>query len=147
MLSRYLGLIAWGKGEEMAFLISDSHISLSSVVIPSLFLSFLFLYYFFFLHSSLPPSILPLHLPSSPHFSWHLSDFCCFCLVTQLCLTLCSPLHSSPPGSSVHEIGLPFPTLGDLPDPEIEPASLASPALAGGFFTTASPGKPRWRCR
>ena len=30
----------------------------------------------------------------------------------------------------------PLPPLGDLPDPEIEPASLTSPALAGGFFTT-----------
>ena len=29
---------------------------------------------------------------------------------------------------------LPFPSPGDLPDPEIEPGS---PALAGGFFTTA----------
>ena len=28
---------------------------------------------------------------------------------------------------------LPFPSPGDLPDPEIEPES---PALAGGFFTT-----------
>ena len=36
---------------------------------------------------------------------------------------------------------LPFPTLGDLPDPGIEPTSLVSPALAGGFFTTAPPGK------
>ena len=32
--------------------------------------------------------------------------------------------------------GLPFPSPGDLPDPGIEPASLASPALAGGFFTS-----------
>ena len=31
---------------------------------------------------------------------------------------------------------LPFPSPGDLPDPGIEPTSLASPALAGGFFTT-----------
>ena len=38
--------------------------------------------------------------------------------------------------------GLPFPTPGDLPDPEIEPVSLASPALADGFFTTAPVGKP-----
>ena len=38
--------------------------------------------------------------------------------------------------------GLPFPSPGDLPDPGIEPASLMSPALAGGFFTTESPGKP-----
>ena len=39
--------------------------------------------------------------------------------------------------------GLPFPPPGDLPDPGIEPASLMSPALAGGFFTTESPGKPQ----
>ena len=30
---------------------------------------------------------------------------------------------------------LPFPSPGDLPDREIEPASLMSPALAGEFFT------------
>ena len=39
--------------------------------------------------------------------------------------------------------GLPFPPQGDLPDPGIEPVSLASPVLVGGFFTTAPPGKPR----
>ena len=33
--------------------------------------------------------------------------------------------------------GLPFPSLGDLPNPGIEPTSLTSPALAGGFFTTS----------
>ena len=38
--------------------------------------------------------------------------------------------------------GLSFPSPGDLPNPAIEPASLASPALAGKFFTTAPPGKP-----
>ena len=32
--------------------------------------------------------------------------------------------------------GLPFPTPGDLPDPETEPRSLSSPVLAGRFFTT-----------
>ena len=32
---------------------------------------------------------------------------------------------------------------GDLPDPEVEPASLASPALASRFFTTEPPGKPK----
>ena len=36
---------------------------------------------------------------------------------------------------------LPLPTLGDLPDPGIEPASLTSPALAGGFFTTRATSK------
>ena len=32
---------------------------------------------------------------------------------------------------------------GDLPGPGIEPMSLASPALAVGFFTTEPPGKPK----
>ena len=32
--------------------------------------------------------------------------------------------------------GLPFPPPGDLPDPGIKPASSASPALAGRFFTS-----------
>ena len=38
--------------------------------------------------------------------------------------------------------GLPFPPPEDLPDPEIEPSSFASPALAGGFFTTDHLGSP-----
>ena len=33
----------------------------------------------------------------------------------------------------------PFPSPGDLPNPEIE---LVSPTLAGRFFTTEPPGKP-----
>ena len=50
------------------------------------------------------------------------------CLVAQSCLTLCIPMDCSPLGSSVHGIsqarilgGLPFPSPGNLPDPEIEP--------------------------
>ena len=38
--------------------------------------------------------------------------------------------------------GLPCTPLGDLSIPGIEPGSLMSPALAGGFFTTEPPGKP-----
>ena len=38
--------------------------------------------------------------------------------------------------------GLPFPPPGNLSDLEIEPASPASPALAGKFFTTEPAGKP-----
>ena len=52
--------------------------------------------------------------------------------VTQLCPTLCDPMDCSLPGSSVHGIfqaiywsGLPFPSPGDLPNPRIEPGSLA----------------------
>ena len=43
-------------------------------------------------------------------------------------------------GLSRHEYwsGLSCPPSGDLPDPGIEPASLISPALAGGFFTTSA---------
>ena len=49
-----------------------------------------------------------------------------------------------PPGSSVHGIlqarilewvAISF-SSGDLPDPGSKPASLVSPALAGGFFTS-----------
>ena len=38
-----------------------------------------------------------------------------------------------------YKSGLPFPSPGDIPDPEIE---LKSPALAGAFFTAEQPGKP-----
>ena len=34
--------------------------------------------------------------------------------------------------------GLPCPSPGDLPDPGMEPVSLLSPALAGGFLTTSA---------
>ena len=71
------------------------------------------------------------------------------CSVSQSCLTLCNPRGCSPPGSSVHGIfqprilnGLPFSPPGHLPDPGVEPVVLASPVLAGEFFTTAPPGKP-----
>ena len=37
--------------------------------------------------------------------------------------------------------GLPFPPPGHLSHPGIEPTPLVSPALAGGLFTTAPPGK------
>ena len=42
--------------------------------------------------------------------------------------------------------GLPCSPPGDLPDPEIEPTSFASPVLAGIFFTTMPPGKPQYNC-
>ena len=58
-------------------------------------------------------------------------------------------MDCSPPGSSVHEFsrleywsGLPFPSPGDLPDLGIEPGSLLSLALAGGFFTSSRLGSP-----
>ena len=41
---------------------------------------------------------------------------------------------------------LPCPLSGDLPNPGIKPTSLASPALAGGCFTTVPPEKSRIDC-
>ena len=38
----------------------------------------------------------------------------------------------------------PLPTSGDLPYPGIKLVSLVSPALGGGFFTAAPPGKPQF---
>ena len=60
--------------------------------------------------------------------------------VAQLCLTLCdpwTPTHQSM-GFPRQEywIGLPCPSPEDLPNPEVEPESPVSPALAGRFFTT-----------
>ena len=37
---------------------------------------------------------------------------------------------------------LSFPPLGDVPNPGSETSSPTSPALAGRFFTGATPGKP-----
>ena len=38
--------------------------------------------------------------------------------------------------------GLPFPPLGDLPNPGTEPMSFMSPALAGGFLPLQYLGSP-----
>ena len=63
------------------------------------------------------------------------ATLCCAC---QSCLTLCD--HSQVPLSMgiFQAIMLPFPSPGDLPDPEVEPTFIVSPALAGGFFATSS---------
>ena len=60
----------------------------------------------------------------------------------QSCRTLCNPMCCSLPGSSVHRdspgknTGVGCHAL--LPDSGIKPASLTSPVLAGGFFTTST---------
>ena len=68
-------------------------------------------------------------------------------LVTQSCLTLCNSIDGRLPGSSIHGIlqaqileWVAIPFSRDLPDLGIEPGS---PALAGRFFTTEPPWKPR----
>jgi len=82
---------------------------------------------------------------------WPLSRCCC-CSVTKLYLTLC--IYSMTVACQIllsvgffrqeYWSGLPFPSPGYLPRLGIQ---LVSPALAGEFFTTESPGKrPLW-CR
>ena len=63
--------------------------------------------------------------------------------VAQSCPTLCDPMDCSPSDSSVHEIfqarileWVAISFSRDLPDPGIEPVSLVSPVLTGGFFTS-----------
>ena len=52
-----------------------------------------------------------------------------------------APLFMGFPGQEYWS-GLPFPSLGDLPNPGIKPES---PVLTGGFFTTEPPEMPRGR--
>ena len=70
----------------------------------------------------------------------------CFLMAThssQSCPILSDPMDYNPPGSSAHRIFqakiLEWVTISysrDLPNPEIDPMSLTSPALANGLFTT-----------
>ena len=77
---------------------------------------------------------------------WVAISFSNACILSRFsCVWLCNPMDCRPPGSSVHGIlqarileWLPCPPPGDLPHPGIELASLTSPALAGGFFTTSA---------
>ena len=71
------------------------------------------------------------------------------CTYAQYCATPGDPMDCSPQGSLSMEFsrqeywsGVPLPTLGGRPYPGIKPASLASPASAGRFFTTTPLGKP-----
>ena len=68
--------------------------------------------------------------------------FLCSFSRAQLCMTPWTVAHQAPlsMGFSRQEYwsGVPFLTPGDLPDSGIEPASLVSPALAGGFFTMSA---------
>ena len=77
-----------------------------------------------------------------------LSEELTTCSVGQSCPTLCESMDCSPPGSSVHGIlqawilWVSMPSSRGSSRPGIEPASLMSLVLAGGFFTTAPPRKP-----
>ena len=66
------------------------------------------------------------------------------CMCPQSCLTLCNPMDCSPCSLSMgfsrqeYGNGLQFPFSGDLPNPEIQPVFLTSPALAGRIFITSA---------
>ena len=91
-------------------------------------------------------------LPRTQNFSAKIRKFVCVCSVMSSQVTLCDPMSCTPQsplsmGFSRQEYWsrVPFPTPEDLPEPRIEPMSLASPALAGGFFTILPPGKLKIR--
>ena len=74
------------------------------------------------------------------------------CMHAQLCPTLCDPQTVACQAPFPMEFfrqeywsGLPFPTPEDLPNPRIEPQSLASPALAGRFLPLYHLGSSSWR--
>ena len=90
----------------------------------------------------------------------HINVYVCVCLCVCVCVkvlkvliaqsypSLCNPMDSSPPGSSVHEFsrqencsGLPFPSPGDFPNPGIEPGS---PALQADSLPTKLWGMTYW---
>ena len=60
------------------------------------------------------------------------------CLFATLWTVACQTPTSVEFSRQEYWSGLLFPTPEDLPDPGIKPASPASPALAGGFFTTST---------
>ena len=69
-------------------------------------------------------------------------------LVPQSCPTLCDPMDCSPPGSSVHGllqarilewVAIPFSSGSSHPKDQTQVSH-----IAGRFFTSEPPGKPRW---
>ena len=80
--------------------------------------------------------------------SWSLHSPCVHAHMLS-CVRLCASLDCSPSGSSVHEIfqarilkWVAISSRGSSRPRDQTHASPASPALAGGFFTTEPPGKP-----
>ena len=79
------------------------------------------------------------HSPPSHHILFLFSLFSPVRLLAAPWTVACQAPLSMEFSRQEYHHGLPFSSLGDLPNPGIEPAS---PALAGGFFTTEPPGKP-----
>ena len=80
----------------------------------------------------------PFPLALAPSSSW--SNHFSACSVAWSCPTLCDPMGCSPrllrlwDSPQKYWSGLPFPSLGDLPDPGIEPSSPPSSVLAWGVL-------------
>ena len=81
-------------------------------------------------------------------FSLHSNSMHVCSLVAQSCPTLVTPWTVALQGPLSMQFSrqeywneLPFPPPEDLPDPGFKPKCPASPALAGGFFTTEPPGE------
>ena len=74
---------------------------------------------------------------------WHVKCILSHFSGVPLCVTLWTVAGQAPLFMGFSRLlqgsGLPGPSLGDLPNPRIEPMSLKSPVLAGGFFTTSAP--------
>ena len=70
-----------------------------------------------------------------------LSHFNRVCLFATLWTVACQAPLSTGFSRQEYWNGLPCPAPEDLPNPRIEPMSLPSPALAGGFFTTSATWK------
>ena len=134
--------------KELPVLLQISLISRIGVTLPSLFIAWLTVtrkrWY-----SWDKPSRVSHSLIFCPDTLFHrirlegasvLSHFSC----VQLFLTLWTVAHQAPlsMGFSRQEYwsGLPFPSPGNLPHPRMEPTSLMSPELAGGFFTDCTTG-------
>ena len=71
------------------------------------------------------------------HYACMLSHFSCVRLFAVLWTVACQASLSVGFFKQKYWSGWPCPLPGDRPDPGIEPASLTSLALAGGFFTTS----------
>ena len=94
-------------------------------------------------HPQIPAStgapVVPAEIRYASMYAWLLSDS-----ATPWTVAHQAPLFM---GFSRQEYwsGVPFSTPGDLPNPGIEPVSLATPALAGGFFTNCCPSREAHR--
>ena len=98
---------------------------------------------------------------SNPSVYWQMNEklkccvyirwICNACSVAQSCLTLCGAMDCNPPSCSVHGLfharllgRLSFPTPGDLPNPGIEPTSLALLTLQADFLPLHHLGNLKW---